>query len=276
MRDDFSSKTKEILGKRVGYYCSNPNCRKATIGPTSDKDKALNIGIAAHITAASEGGARYNEELSHSERKDIDNGIWLCANCATLIDRDPDFYTVEVLKEWKESDEKKALEAINFNERISENLPLLEIDMVYDTWGRFPEGISEKNFEVFGKTISAGTDYYQYWTLNWRFSLIIYNNSEVTAYNIKLLEKQGTKFTNLKKLDRINHIKPLDKLELKGNYSKKFHGTSKEADTELKNVSKDFSDKILEITYYDNKRNELKTKVTFDSGEPVSTMISGK
>jgi hypothetical protein len=27
MRDDFSERTKEILAGRVGYRCSNPECR---------------------------------------------------------------------------------------------------------------------------------------------------------------------------------------------------------------------------------------------------------
>lgn len=30
MRDDFSQTTKDLLANRVGWKCSNPNCRKAT------------------------------------------------------------------------------------------------------------------------------------------------------------------------------------------------------------------------------------------------------
>ena len=32
MRDDFSQRTKDLLANRVGWKCSNPNCRKATRG----------------------------------------------------------------------------------------------------------------------------------------------------------------------------------------------------------------------------------------------------
>lgn len=39
-RDDFSRQTIEILAKRVTYCCSNPECRKATIGPNVNKNKA--------------------------------------------------------------------------------------------------------------------------------------------------------------------------------------------------------------------------------------------
>lgn len=49
---------------------------------------ATNAGVAAHITAASPGGARYDAALTPEARADIGNGIWLCQNHARLIDND--------------------------------------------------------------------------------------------------------------------------------------------------------------------------------------------
>ena len=60
MRDDFSQRTKDLLANRVGWKCSNPNCRKATRGAGTGKENIINIGIASHITAASKGGPRYD------------------------------------------------------------------------------------------------------------------------------------------------------------------------------------------------------------------------
>lgn len=80
-RDNFSRNTTDILAKRVGYLCSNPDCRNATIGANEDSNKSTSIGIAAHITAASEGGPRYKSELEPEQRSDINNGIWLCSGC---------------------------------------------------------------------------------------------------------------------------------------------------------------------------------------------------
>ena len=37
MRDDFSQRTKDLLANRVGWKCSNPNCRKATRGAGTGK-----------------------------------------------------------------------------------------------------------------------------------------------------------------------------------------------------------------------------------------------
>lgn len=109
MRDEFDDKTKEVLARRVGYRCSNPNCRKLTCGPQTDPAKAVNIGVAAHMTAASQGGPRHDARLSSEERKSIDNGIWLCQNCAKLVDNDEQRYTTDLLTDWKRLSEQAAL-----------------------------------------------------------------------------------------------------------------------------------------------------------------------
>lgn len=108
MRDDFTLATKEQLAKRVGYRCSNPECRSLTVGPRSDVERAVNIGVAAHITAASPGGPRYDPAASPTDRSSRGNGILLCANCAKLIDDDPAQYTRELLGYWKYTAEQQA------------------------------------------------------------------------------------------------------------------------------------------------------------------------
>ena len=97
----FSSKTKDILAKRVGFRCSNPNCRKLTCGANESPEKVTNIGVAAHIAAAAKGGPRYDECMSPDERKSLSNGIWLCQSCSKLIDVDETRYPTEVLMKWK-------------------------------------------------------------------------------------------------------------------------------------------------------------------------------
>ena len=112
MRDNFSEKTKEVLGKRVAMRCSNPSCRKPTCGPREDPAKTINIGVAAHITAASQSGLRYDSSLSEAERSSTENGIWLCQNCAKLIDSDGERYPVSCLYAWKTRAEKTALDSV--------------------------------------------------------------------------------------------------------------------------------------------------------------------
>jgi hypothetical protein len=115
MRDDFSSETKDLLARRVGFRCSNPNCRKPTSGPQTDPKKSINVGVASHITTASLGGKRYNPNLTSEERKNPNNGIWLCQTCGKLVDNDEVRYTVELINKWKSLSEQAALLDIETN-----------------------------------------------------------------------------------------------------------------------------------------------------------------
>ena len=101
MRDEFSTSTKELTAKRVGSRCSNPECCRSTSGPQEDPTRTINIGVAAHITAASPGGPRFYESLTPEQRASPDNGIWLCQTCAKLVDSDQSRYSVSALRAWK-------------------------------------------------------------------------------------------------------------------------------------------------------------------------------
>lgn len=120
MRDDFSRKTKDILAKRVANVCSNPGCHVQTIGPDEGDAGTVNIGVAAHIAAASSGGPRYDPFMTPEERSGIDNGIWLCQNCAHLIDANPSAYSVELLHQWKEQTEREARASLGRRCSLSE------------------------------------------------------------------------------------------------------------------------------------------------------------
>lgn len=108
MRDDFPKSVKAKLAKRVGYRCSNPECRQGTSGPSLSTTETVNMGVAAHITAASPGGARYDPTLTPEQRKSYDNGIWLCKYCADLVDKDEVTYPVELLRTWNTLAERRA------------------------------------------------------------------------------------------------------------------------------------------------------------------------
>lgn len=108
LRDEFTSSVKRILAQRVQYRCSNPGCGANTSGPQANPVKAINLGVAAHITAASPDGPRYDPLLAPKQRAGISNAIWLCQNCAKLVDNDPSQFTVDGLREWKERAEMEA------------------------------------------------------------------------------------------------------------------------------------------------------------------------
>lgn len=118
-RDDFSWRLKETLAKRVAMLCSNPECRRLTSGPRSDATKTINIGVAAHIAAASPGGPRYVGSLSASERASLSNAIWLCQTCAKLVDSDETRFSSRVLRRWKKAAERATRQSIESGQRFT-------------------------------------------------------------------------------------------------------------------------------------------------------------
>jgi hypothetical protein len=120
-RDDFSKPVKELLAKRVGTLCSRPGCFTSTHGPSSDPDRVVNIGVAAHIAAASPGGPRYDPLMSDEERGCVSNGIWLCQSCAKLIDSDEALYTTRLILSWKVAAEAAAQKRVEAQGTVNNN-----------------------------------------------------------------------------------------------------------------------------------------------------------
>lgn len=129
-RDDFTMKTKDTLARRVGTRCSNPNCRQPTSGPRIDPHKSLNVGVAAHITGASADGPRYDASLSKEARQSGENGIWLCQNCAKLVDNDCQRYSAGLLREWKRLSEEAAHLEIESSQRAGDRIRINDVELI--------------------------------------------------------------------------------------------------------------------------------------------------
>ena len=98
---DFKARTITAVAKRTGGVCSNPNCRAPTFGPNAAPDEFTNVGVAAHISAASEGGPRYDATLTARQRSSAENALWSCQTCAKRIDDDVVAYPTVLLHGWK-------------------------------------------------------------------------------------------------------------------------------------------------------------------------------
>ena len=271
-RDDFTKLTIEILAKRVGYLCSNPACRKHTVGPNKQEDKATLIGVAAHIKAASPGGPRYDLSMTETERKDINNGIWLCANCATLIDKDKTTFPVELLIKWKESSENEMKDKIlgKFEDRQSEiKNPFIEADLLWSHAGRFNRGFSGKNIEKFTVNVIPCGEYpIIFWDLEWNFSFVLHNNSKYPAFNLKL-EPLGTiKFSYMSDLHKINNIPPYSSIDLDTKFNDYLEGTSIEADEIIKSkIPEKLNGLQIKMRYEDEDRKEHNSMIEIKNGE---------
>jgi hypothetical protein len=105
MRDEFPESVKRVVAERAAYICANPSCREPTIGPHSDPSKSLKTGKACHIRAATHGGPRFDPLQSTSERKSIENAIWLCSRCSDTVDKDETRFPPACLLGWKDAHE---------------------------------------------------------------------------------------------------------------------------------------------------------------------------
>ncbi len=115
-RDEFTPKTKRQIAKRAGWHCSDPSCRRLTIGANSDGTDEINLGVAAHICAAASGGPRHDLNQTPTQRKSAENGIWMCQLHGTAVDAKDSKYTVELLREWKAQAQKDAWRATQYGE----------------------------------------------------------------------------------------------------------------------------------------------------------------
>ncbi len=271
-RDNFTKPTVEALGKRVGYLCSNPSCKKHTIGPNSEEEKSSLIGIAAHITAASPNGPRYDVNMTQEQRKHISNGIWLCCNCSTIIDKDPDTFPMATLLDWKyraETEMRNALFGDLAKEPKASQKPFIEADLIWSNAMRANTGYSPKNFEKYGgSAIPVGSKPIIFWELSWRFSLVLHNNSSYPAYNIRINEASEVKFSNLTKLPKKNNLPPFANIDLEAKHIQLLEGDSDEATTILnEKIPVPLEGLKLLIEYEDENRETHSTQVLIKNQE---------
>src|SRR5713226_8915290 len=111
-RDEFPANVREQIARRAGFRCSRTGCPQHTSGPQDDPNKSVNLGVAAHMAAASPGGPRYDQSMSPEHRMSAENGIWLCQLCAKLVDNDPIRFPIEKLHGWKKRAEERARRAV--------------------------------------------------------------------------------------------------------------------------------------------------------------------
>lgn len=129
MREEFTLQTQQVLAERAGLRCSCDGCDQPTSGPRSDSDQSINVGVAAHITAASPGGPRYEPSLTTEQRRAPTNGNRLCQECASLVDNDEARYPADLLGNWRVEGEPRALARLTkVNSELSGDVPFVRLE----------------------------------------------------------------------------------------------------------------------------------------------------
>lgn len=104
-RAEFPQPVKRDLAALAGYHCVR--CHRRTHLYSVEHGRHLHVGNAAHISAAAPGGPRYEEALTPEQRKAHENGAWLCAWCARLVDVFEREFPPELLREMQASAERR-------------------------------------------------------------------------------------------------------------------------------------------------------------------------
>lgn len=110
----FSEDTKCKLYCLANGKCQNPDCKMSV-------DFKGGCAEFAHIYGREPGSARYFNKKSAKFICSLKNGLLLCCNCHTIIDKNANKFTVNILQEWKNGNtQKKIYSAVGYSFTIVE------------------------------------------------------------------------------------------------------------------------------------------------------------
>lgn len=115
--------------------CAFPECTQALYITETNSY----IGEICHIEALNEKGARFNPNQTKEERNHVSNLILMCPTHHTIIDKNPELYTVSKLKEFKKNHENGT------STKDECTLMYFDIDIFEVTKGQIHYKVIEKN-----------------------------------------------------------------------------------------------------------------------------------
>ena len=98
--------TRMILFVQAGGRCEFNGCNKYLLEHELTTQKCI-IAEAAHIVAFSEQGPRGDIDSRPKDIHDVQNLMLLCHDCHELIDKNPDQYSMAILKGYKDAHEDR-------------------------------------------------------------------------------------------------------------------------------------------------------------------------
>lgn len=105
-----SYRAKMILSFQSGGICALPRCGKSLVYD-SPNSSDQHVAEAAHIKGEKPGAARYDPNMTQEERDAVENLLFLCPTCHTVIDKSAIDWPTEKLLEIKTAHRQRILEA---------------------------------------------------------------------------------------------------------------------------------------------------------------------
>ena len=138
-----SENAKKALYMESAGYCQNPNCNCSLL-PLFQSGKISSIIELAHIIGKKTDGPRGVSDLDLSDRDTVENILILCPTCHTIIDKNEDEFSVELLHKWKKQHKSKVDELFsiinyqNKNKLRDKIMPLFcENQYIFENYGPF-------------------------------------------------------------------------------------------------------------------------------------------
>lgn len=95
-----------LVGAGAGW-CYRPECTTGSLWHVLEDNTAVKLAEVAHIVAASSDGPRADSAARDELLVSFDNLLLLCPNCHTIIDKAPEAFSVELVRDWKNSHEQR-------------------------------------------------------------------------------------------------------------------------------------------------------------------------
>ena len=153
-RKSIRESVKRKLWASSAGYCCNPSCHRELL-PLFEDGSITCIDELAHIIGQQEKGPRGERALPLSQRDDFENLIVLCPSCHTMIDKNPQTFTVELIKKWKQEHEesiKFLMSAPIFHHREEARnaiVPLLEENRtIYNMYGPYSDNAIKNQYDT--------------------------------------------------------------------------------------------------------------------------------
>ena len=199
-RRNYSQRTQRILDIQSLNQCAFPGCTNPLVEPGTRQSSPAVIGDICHIYALSPNGPRGQGGLTEDELNSIDNLILLCPNHHKVVDRQPETYTAELLKQWKEEHESNLNSqypvGLNIIREIVDEKIKNEIDILRKSrrFGEFDS--AESSLELAEKLVegefSVGTDAVRRYALAWCVRILSTQKLDKAEEYLKHAKELGT------------------------------------------------------------------------------------
>ena len=197
---NYSQTTRRVLDIQSLNQCAYPGCTNPLVEPSTEQSSPVVIGHICHIYAISPSGPRWQEGITERELNSPENLILLCPNHHVVVDCQPETYTAELLKQWKEDHEAEVnsqhpvgLDIIRelVDQKIKDETDILRKSRFFAEFDsvRFSLELSRKLIEG---ELSVGTNMVRCRALAWCVRILSTEKLGKAEEYLKYVKKLGT------------------------------------------------------------------------------------